>query len=778
MWLGRFAAEPQRQADSTIAFFIQGDEPGRVSQFTAAPVTRDDLQGPLKDEWNALRAKLAKAKPATSSERALRDALCLRGRCAGRRQRRQRARLRPVQIPPGREPWRLVWCWGYQRADAQPRPRSSAPIPTVSNCFSAGPAATAAAPAAPTWSSTRWRRPGGARVSRCAALLVLLALLGLIYFGGQHRLTVTPASWEGPIGSRVAFHVTDRSWFWHEEDVTGRTTPLAHDTRVIRFEPHDCVGIAPGVGSTQVSFHYGGLSTDVEVVALPADGLTGFCLAPAVIDLASGSTAELKALAKDAKGREHDLTASVDWQSLDPAVALAQPGLVEGAEPGETVVEVRYVPKPARLRFWPRPRCRSRKSISPRCRSRLEPGELAIGQRSARRGFRRYGRCPILVRWLVAIGPLGRSGFDCQSRRRRRRRPCRQSRGAGRRRRLEGRGGPGGQRPPAAAKLVVKPLEAKLAVGERLKLDVLAPGSEPLAAASADPKIVSTPSPRELLGEAAGTTEVRITQGKQEQVVKVKVEPAAIESLRIGPAQLTVNVGTTAPLRVIGTLAGGREIDLDPESLTWVKQPLADRAKFDRQALLVTGLAPTDESEPLEVHYKELSAKAEVKVQGDPKRVSLRRRFSGPSADSHGRQELVDAATGGADATGTPTLVGPKVAGTDTPAVTVPATGDVPAGAPVVTTGPYLGDSVALRDGKLVVGDTAADSAPSGGRNCAGQRRDRRQRNEARRDSPPKNWSNTSPIIRSWPATSWRSALRQARRGRRFWAIGSRQCRT
>ncbi len=245
-----------------------------------------------------------------------------------------------------------------------------------------------------------------------------------------------------------------------------------------------------------------------------------------------------------------------------------------------------------------------------------------------------------------------------------------------------------------------------------MKLDILAPGSEPLAATSADPKVVSTPSPGELLGEAEGTTEVRITQGKQEQVVKVKVEPAAVESLRIGPAELTVNVGATAPIRVIGTLKGGREIDLDPAGLTWVKQPLTDKARFDRQALLVTGLAPTDEDEPLEVQYKDLTAKAGVKVQGDPKRVLLAGDFlAHPPIVTGGK--TVDAAASGTDTTGTPTVVGPKVAGNDPPAVTVPATGDVPtvAPGPVVTTGPYLGKGVALRDGKLVVGDTAPDSA-------------------------------------------------------------------
>ncbi len=60
----------------------------------------------------------------------------------------------------------------------------------------------------------------------------------------------------------------------------------------------------------------------------------------------------------------------------------------------------------------------------------------------------------------------------------------------------------------AGAKLVVKPLQAKLTVGERLRLDVLAPGSEPLDAVSADPKIVQVANAKELLGQGEGSTEV------------------------------------------------------------------------------------------------------------------------------------------------------------------------------------------------------------------------------------------------------------------------------
>ncbi len=185
----------------------------------------------------------------------------------------------------------------------------------------------------------------GSRKSLLLVLLALLTGLAIVLAGSRHQLSVTPADWEGPIGSRVAFRVVDRSWFWREEDVTGRAVPLAHDTRVIQFEPHDCVAIAPGVGRTLASFHYRDLAVDATIVALPADGLTEFRVQPSNIELAFGSTAPVKALAKDAKGQEHDLTAAVTWETQDSAVAACKPGLVEGGTPGETVLRATYAPE-------------------------------------------------------------------------------------------------------------------------------------------------------------------------------------------------------------------------------------------------------------------------------------------------------------------------------------------------------------------------------------------------------------------------------------------------
>ncbi len=329
-----------------------------------------------------LGAKLAKAKPATSSERALRDTLRRSADKLATDNEASEPDFALFKYRQVREPWRLVWCWGYQRADTQPAPAVICTNPDCQELFLRRPGSDGRCPGcADVVAHKVAKARRGSRIM-LAALLLLLALLAGVYIAGQPRLVVTPANWEGPIGSRVAFRVVDRSWFWHEEDVTARTTPLAHDTRIIRFEPHDCVAFAPGAGSTRVSFHYGDLSTDVPVVAVPADGLTGFCISPAVVDLASGSTAELKALAKDSTGREHDLTATVNWQSQDPQVALARPGLVEGAGEGETIVEVSYTPKAGERPLLAQAAVSVKKVDFSSLSLKLAPSELTVGQRA------------------------------------------------------------------------------------------------------------------------------------------------------------------------------------------------------------------------------------------------------------------------------------------------------------------------------------------------------------------------------------------------------------
>ena len=627
-WLGRYVAEPQRQGPNCVAFFVQADEGGRVTELTSAPVTREDLQGPLKEEWDALRAKVARAKPATSSERALRDSVRRTFDALGAENSPTEPDYCLFKYRHGREPWRLVWCWGYQRADAQPAPAVICTNPDCNQLFLRRPGTDGRCPGCADIVERKVAAArSGSRKSLLVALLALLAALAIVLVGSRHQLQVTPANWEGPIGSRVAFHVVDRSWFWHVDDVTSHVVPLSHDTRVIQFEPHDCVAIAPGVGRTLASFHYRDRVADATIVAVPADGLTEFRIEPSNVDLAFGSTAPLMAVAKDAKGQQHDLTAAVTWEALDPAVALCKPGLVEGGSPGETLLTANYTPQPGKEPLLADAVVSVTAADFSSISISLQPDKLDVGQVAHVEGtaqvksgaqYSLTGSSqlvlsvePSSVAVAEADGVLALAAGKAE---------VRATLGA-----LKAAAPFEVAQPESApgSKLVVKPLEAKLTVGERLRLDVLAPGSEPLKAVSSDPKIVEVVSAKELLGQGEGNTEVRVSQGSQQQVVKVHVDPAAVESLRIQPPSLTLGVGSTTKLRVIGTLAGGREIDIDPAKLSWSQQPLAANAELDRKAMSLTGLAPSDELQSLEVQYQDLKAQADVKVQGDPKRALL-----------------------------------------------------------------------------------------------------------------------------------------------------------
>ena len=120
-WLGRLAAEPVWEQES-VGFFVRDDAGGRLEDLVCQPATREDLEGPLKDDLAQLRERLARATAETPAERPLLERL--------------RQSLGELLDDPNRTDldsyffryrdatgrWRLVWCWGYQRMDEEAAP--------------------------------------------------------------------------------------------------------------------------------------------------------------------------------------------------------------------------------------------------------------------------------------------------------------------------------------------------------------------------------------------------------------------------------------------------------------------------------------------------------------------------------------------------------------------------------------------------------------------------------------------------------------------------------
>ena len=118
-WLGDFVAEPVWQGPDKLTLYVRHDGE-RVMQFQAVPATANDLDKGLKEDWEQLQAKIRKARPETPSEQTLQRvaAKTIRNMAADPDANDASCYLFKYRTPGG--PWRLVWCWGFQRVDQQP----------------------------------------------------------------------------------------------------------------------------------------------------------------------------------------------------------------------------------------------------------------------------------------------------------------------------------------------------------------------------------------------------------------------------------------------------------------------------------------------------------------------------------------------------------------------------------------------------------------------------------------------------------------------------------
>jgi hypothetical protein len=118
-WLGGLVAEPEWEGES-VNFYVCDSRGGRLEDVVCEPASEAELRGPLKAELENLRQRIARIKPETSTERGVHKTL-----------QREFAKLADDEYrtdhgcfffrykdAAGR--WRLVWCWGYQRADQHP----------------------------------------------------------------------------------------------------------------------------------------------------------------------------------------------------------------------------------------------------------------------------------------------------------------------------------------------------------------------------------------------------------------------------------------------------------------------------------------------------------------------------------------------------------------------------------------------------------------------------------------------------------------------------------
>ena len=619
-WIGSLAAEPEWEQDETVSFFIGQKEEGRLADLECRPATAADLQGPLKQELDTIRSRIKQAKAESTTEEVLLRVV--------RKSLKETTDDLDVsdcdcyffKYRQTKQPWKLVWCWGYQRTDMEPSPAVICSNPDCNRLFARRPknkicpyCKTTLVPAKKqrTFLDVKW------------LVLLLLLAVGLFFLLNQPRLVVSPGNWTGPPGSRVEFLVKYRRWYFFEKDVTTQVISQSQDSRILQFGPGGRVGTAKGLGQTQVTFLYQNQTTAITIKVAPPKPPERLSIEPSSADLAIGSTAQLKVMGHYSDGSSVDLTKLAQWEAKDRDIVFAHAGRLEGAKAGKTTIVASYQ---AIEGADPLEATAQVSVVDVEFKSievQVSPAKLAIGQ---------IGKIEIVAQgangkeyWLTGspalqlnLTPAEIASIDDG---------YLEGKAAGKgalKASYESRGKThtnslaivvSSESHLPAGTFSVQPLTVELAVDGFFSLDVVTASNDPIETKSSDLSTVDVLGDVMLVGIAPGETIVTVRQGENSRTVKVKVVLVKFESLHIEPGQVTMDVGEKTTIRVVGRTSEGQEIDLVPSSLTWIKKPLLQHADLNTETLEIKGIAPTTASMTIEARHKDgLTAQAPVSV--------------------------------------------------------------------------------------------------------------------------------------------------------------------
>ncbi|MEQ8786974.1 MAG: Ig-like domain-containing protein [Pirellulaceae bacterium] len=639
-WFGPLVAEPSWQG-SSVNFYIQAEGGGRLEGVECYPVSKEDLDGPLKDQLMQIQARIKRAKPEEAAEVSLHRVVRSSFNSLTKDLDQSDYDCYFFKYRVGREPWKLVWGWGFQRADHEPAPGLICTNADCNQLFVRRANQRARCPGCEATVAVRRRGIEAIASPRnlTVAALLLLLLLGLfIYFAGQPQLVVEPAEWTGPMGSRVNYTVTEKSWIIFSNDVTDKIVAVSGDPRVMAFDRGGTTARAKGQGRASVTFQYQNLASNATVVVQPPAMPDKLEFEGDSIDLVIGATRRAKVWGKydaDDKGNQIDpidFTELVTQWSVDDAdVAYHQgEGRVEGAAEGTTLLRAMYqegegqTPRyakvevsvgrgdykslkvsvdPALVRRGENARVelvgvdakgnehsltgssQVRLSVSPESAATIDGGYL-VGKQA--------GKATLTAR----LGEVSAEfPFEVSS-----------------------------ESILAAGTFVVNPPEVALAQNEYLELEVVTADEGPIVLSSSDGKVVKVVGERGLVGVGKGTAQVTVKQGGNTKTVDVKVN-STIESLRIDPPLIALRIGQPMRVRVMGGVnvdGVHREVEVAPEALVWDKLPRYENAQFSPEMLVFQGVKKTTAPQPVRVLLgDELSAGASVTVSGGSAVVSL-----------------------------------------------------------------------------------------------------------------------------------------------------------
>ena len=235
-WVGDVIAQPDWEGERSVGFHIHPDDRARLEDVTCVPCTKADLEGRFKEDVEEIARRLNKVKAESSTEQLF---LKVAQQAFTRLTNDLEKGDYDTQFFKYREagqPWRMIWCWGYQRSDLSP---ARAKICTHSDCqllFVKRAENNNRCPDCQEIPSKRVSR--GGPVSFREAMIALLLLLGVFLFAylGRPQLIVTPETVHGVPGSRISFRVVDQRWFFYKNDVTDQVLPVSHNAAIAEFD--------------------------------------------------------------------------------------------------------------------------------------------------------------------------------------------------------------------------------------------------------------------------------------------------------------------------------------------------------------------------------------------------------------------------------------------------------------------------------------------------------------------------------------------------------------
>ena len=629
-WLGDYVAEPEWRDPNTVAFYLVDEERGRLEDAEGYPATLADLtkEKLFAKDLEAIRAKVQKINPQSSTEQMV--LRVLKKSLAEQTKDLENSDFDSFffRCRASNEPWRLVWCCGYQRADLEPLRAKIWHTP-------AGEYLGVRPPLQGGRVRKRKRRGPLDLLTSPWLVLALILLVAALVYASRPRLEINPVEWSGPLGSQIEYRVEDRRWFFFRDDVTPRALAQSNDPRVVQFD-RGGVAQTKSTGSTFVSFRVGNRIIDARVDVGPPEVPDSLAIEPdAMVRLAVGATRRLRAIGHYGEGRTVDLTRSVDWWEEGErrllTVSDQERGRIQGDSSGQTRMVAQF------------PAPRDDQTVVQASRDvqvvladfaslavELRPSQFAVGQNSRlnvlgidRDGERHDLLGSSLLRLQVGPAQVARVDGDFLVGR---------QEGAGK---LQVRYGDlestldfqVAGRAVSEDVFDVTPRRVENAVVyELVPLNVTTGSDLPIQAESSNPEVVQVFRTEDenvgyevwLAARRAGEAEVRVFQGDRSQLVQVVVTSGLIDELEFQPPIYTLRMGEARNLNLTGTTQDGRAIKLAPDMLVWERQPRFENVDLDKERLRIRGLEATDVPQPLRVALGRtpLTASATVEVRG------------------------------------------------------------------------------------------------------------------------------------------------------------------